>query len=244
MSKRVLIVDDEKLARDRITRLISELGYDFDISEADSGLAALEKMPSIQPEILFLDIQMPGLTGLEVLQQVEHRPFKIIFQTAYDEYAIQAFDESACDYLLKPYTKDRLKLALERALTSLDQVQRIGELEREFQKRDGYLRRISVRQGDKIRLIEVDEIHCLVSRDHYTFIHTGESEFISDLSLTHLAERLDPEKFLRCHRNNIICLERVDRLAIGANMTVHLLCGLELPVSRSNRQLLQEKIRS
>ncbi|MGZ6432723.1 MAG: LytR/AlgR family response regulator transcription factor [Pseudobdellovibrionaceae bacterium] len=92
MFKKVLIVDDEKLAKDRILRFLTELGYPFEVTEADSELSALRKIRESPPDILFLDIQMPGLSGLELLQQIEHRPFKIIFQTAYDEYAIQAFN--------------------------------------------------------------------------------------------------------------------------------------------------------
>lgn len=242
--KKVLVVDDEKLARDRVARFISELGYPFQVAEADSGLSALEKIIENPPDILFLDIQMPGLNGLELLQQIERRPFKIIFQTAYDEYAIQAFNENASDYLLKPYTKDRFKAAVDKSLSSLEQDQRLLELEKEFQKRDGYLSRISVRKGEKIHLVDVSEVHCFVSKDHYTCIYTGDAEFISDLSLTHLEGRLDGNKFLRCHRNNIVCLEKVQKVGTGSNMTVQVACGLELPVSRQNRQILMERIRS
>jgi two-component system LytT family response regulator len=242
--KKVLVVDDEKLARDRIARFISELGYPFQVIESDSGLSALEKINECHPDILFLDIQMPGLNGFELLQQLEHRPFKIIFQTAHDEYAIQAFNENASDYLLKPYTKDRFKAAVDKSLNSLQQDQRLKDLEKEFRKRDGYLSRISVRQGGKIHLVNVSEIHCLVSKDHYTCIYTGDAEFVSDLSLTHLEERLNADKFLRCHRNNIVCLEKIQKVGTGSNMTVQVACGLELPVSRQNRQVLLERIKS
>lgn len=242
MSKRVLIVDDEKLARDRISRFLTELGYEFDISEADSGVTALEKIGSATPDILFLDIQMPGLTGLEVLQQIESRPFKVIFQTAYDEYAIHAFNENACDYLLKPYTKDRFKAAVEKSLSSIQQDQRLFELEKVFRKRDGCLNRISVRQGDKIRILAVDDIHCFLSQDHYTSIFTADAEYLSDLSLTHLIERLDPDKFIRGHRNNIVNLSKIEKIGTGPNMTVHLICGQELPVSRQNRSAFKSKV--
>jgi two-component system LytT family response regulator len=244
VSKRVLIVDDEKLARDRISRFLTELGYNFEISEADSGVAALERIGSAAPDILFLDIQMPGLNGLEVLQQIESRPFKVIFQTAFDEYAIQAFDENACDYLLKPYTKDRFKTAVEKSLSSIQQDQRLDDLEKEFRKRDGYLNRISVRRGDKIRILDVDDIHCFLSQDHYTCIFTADSEYLSDLSLTHLIERLDPDKFIRSHRNNIVNLSKIEKIGTGPNMTVRLLCGQELPVSRQNRLGVTGKLRN
>lgn len=243
MDKKVLVVDDEKLARDRIIRFISELGYSFEVAEADSGLTALEKISENKPDILFLDIQMPGLNGFELLQQIEHRPFKIIFQTAYDEFAIQAFNENASDYLLKPYTKERFKTAVDKSLVSIQNDQRLLDLEKEFRKRDGYLDRISVRKGDKIHLVDVSDVQCFVSKDHYTFIYTGDAEFVSDLSLTHLEARLDSGKFLRCHRNNIVCLDSILHVGTGSNMTVQIACGMELPVSRQNRQVLMERIK-
>lgn len=243
MSKQVLIVDDERLARDRIARFILELGYEFKITMAESGLTALEKIKNCAPDILFLDIQMPGLTGIELLQQIELRPFKVIFQTAFDEYAIQAFTESACDYLLKPFSKERFRIAVEKSLASLHQEQRLCELEESFRKKDGYLERISVRKGDKFHLVNVVDVQCFVSRDHYTSIFTADSEFLCDLSLSYLEKRLDPEKFLRCHRNNIVNLAQVQSVTTGANLILRIGLGLELPVSRQNRQILKEKLK-
>lgn len=243
MAKKVLVVDDEKLARDRIVRFISELGYSFEVTEADSGLSALEKINANSPDILFLDIQMPGLNGFELLQQLENRPFKIIFQTAYDEYAIQAFDENALDYLLKPYTQERFKAAVDKAIESVQQDQRLRDLEKQLLKRDGYLTRISVRTGDKIHLVEISEVHSFVSKDHYTCIYTNSAEFITELSLTYLEDRLDPNQFLRCHRNNIVCAKKIQKVGTGANMVIQMPGGLELPVSRQNRKVLMDKIK-
>ncbi|MBK8201182.1 MAG: response regulator transcription factor [Bdellovibrionales bacterium] len=242
MSRTVLVVDDEKLARDRIVRFITEIGYDFEVNEAASGIEALEKIQQVNPDVLFLDIQIPGLSGIEVLQQIETRTFKVIFQTAYDEYAIQAFEKNACDYLLKPFTKDRLKEAIDKAIREIETIQRLSQLEEQFRKRDGHLTRLAAKQGVKTRIIELDDVYCFVSRDHYTCVHIENSEFITDLSLSHLEERLNPERFVRCHRNNIVSLAKVESVVSGDNMTIQLANGLKLPVSRQNRQRFKKQI--
>lgn len=242
VSKKVLIVDDEKLARDRLARFLGELNYPFEIQQANSGLSALEKIKEDMPDILFLDIQMPGLNGFELLQNLEKRPCHIIFQTAFDEYAIKAFEENASDYLLKPFTKDRLKTSVEKALGSIERQERLLALEREVSKRNGYLNRISVRVGGKLNLVEAADIQYLISQDHYTILHTTNGEFVSELSLTHLESRLDPREFLRCHRSCIVKLSQVKSLNCGTNMSVSLSEGVELPVSRTNRKTMLERL--
>ncbi len=239
MSKKVLIIDDEKLARDRIVRFISDLNFGFNVIQAASGVEGLIKIKTEKPDLLLLDIEMPELNGMEMLQQIEDRPFRVIFQTAYDEYAIQAFKQNACDYLLKPFDKTRFKEAIERALADIENSQKLEELESQLRERDGYLQRISIKQGEKIKIINLGDVHCFVSRDHYTCVYTSDSEYISEVSLTHLQKRLDPKKFIRCHRNNIVCMEQIKSIGVGENMTVKLLNGVELPVSRGNRAKLK-----
>lgn len=240
MSKRILVVDDEKLARDRIIRFVEELELNFDVIEAESGPEALTKIKSEKPELLLLDMEMPGLTGMEVLQQIEDRPFKIIFQTAYNDYALQAFEENACDYLLKPFNKDRFKEAVERAIAEIEREQKLDALEAKFRERDGYLKRISIRQNGQIKMIDLNEVHCFVSRDHYTCVYTSSSEHISDLSLTHLEKRLDPKRFIRCHRNNIVLIDHIQSIQMGNNMTILLQNSMALPVSRKNRTKVKD----
>lgn len=242
MSKRVLVIDDEKLARDRISRFITELNFDFEVIEAESGIDALEKIKNKKPELLLLDIEMPGLTGIEMLQQIEERSFKVIFQTAYDEYAIQAFQENACDYLLKPFNKSRFKEAVDRALADIEIEQKLDNLENKFRERDGYLKRISIRQSGKIKVLELDAVHCFVSQDHYTCIYTTDSEHVCEMSLAHLEKQLDPENFIRCHRNNIVRIDRVQSIGAGENMTIQLPNNMVLPVSRNNRSKVRELI--
>ncbi|MBS1792045.1 MAG: response regulator transcription factor [Acidobacteria bacterium] len=248
--KRILVVDDEPLARQRIVRYIREARGDFLIAEAESGIRAVELIQSFQPEILFLDIEMPGLNGLEVLQQFGLRSFQVIFQTAYDQFAIQAFEENACDYLLKPFTAERLHQALSRALSRVADEKKLRALESRLAERNGYLRQLVIKQGNRLRVVTEQELHCFVSRDHYTCVYFGDArqalEGICDLSLARLAERLDPNKFRQVHRNSIIKISSI--LALGKSkdgeVCVELVNGMKLPVSRSNQRAVKQFLES
>ncbi len=238
-SRRILIVDDEPLARQRLTRYLQESRCDFALAEADSGLQAVEMILTFQPDIIFLDVEMPGFSGFEVLQQFNRRPFQVIFQTAYDEFALRAFEESACDYLLKPFTLERFRQALERVLARVANEERLQALEAKVATRDGYLSKLSVKQGGKLRLVETQTIACFVSRDHYTCAYfDDEREAITELSLTRLTERLDPQRFIQLHRNNIVRASAIVALTTtrAGEMWVELANGMNLAVSRSHRR--------
>ena len=168
---RILIVDDEELARQRVARYVRSAEGAFVVEEADSGVAAVDAIRAFRPDVVFLDVDMPGMTGLEVLGQFEERPFKVIFATAYDEFAVRAFEEQACDYLLKPFTAERLHEALSRALARADGEQRLRALE---ERLGGRLRRFAVKQGTRTRAVEEEEVACFVSRDHVTCVYFGD----------------------------------------------------------------------
>ncbi len=255
--KRILIVDDEALARQRIARYVRQSkrqdGFELLIEEAESGLEAVEMIRSFRPDIIFLDVEMPGLNGFEVLQQFDERSFHVIFQTAYDHFAIRAFEETACDYLLKPFTTERLQKALSRALDRSVDEERLRALETQLAAREvarKYLRRLTVKQGAKLRVIETREVSCFVSRDHYTMVYFNDSqkyhEAISDLSIAMLAEKLDPAEFQRLHRNGIArksAIVAFSRSGQGEFM-VELSNGMKLPVSRSHRKILRQAIKN
>lgn len=237
--KRLLIVDDEELARQRVRRYVAQYNQPFVIAEAASGLDAVEQIQSFQPHVIFLDIEMPGLSGFEVLQQFEQRPFLVIFQTAYDEFALHAFEENACDYLLKPFNAERLHKALAQALTRIADEERLRALEAQFAVREGALQRLTVKQGNRVRLVETADIHCFVSQDHYTCVYFGDHhEGLVDLSLARLLERLDPNAFQQLHRNNIVRIGAVVALSVTrqGEMTIELMNGMKLPVSRAHRR--------
>jgi two-component system LytT family response regulator len=235
----VLIIDDEKLARQKIARFLAERPESFSIREAANGLEAKRLIAERAPLLILLDVEMPGLSGLELLAQLEERPFKVVFQTAFADFALRAFEENACDYLLKPFPAERFNQAIDRALRAADSERRLRNLER----RSGQsLERLVVKQGSRMQIVNVADIECFVSRDHYTCIHTRQGEYVCDLSLSHLEERLDGRIFQRLHRSNIVRLAAVQAITRGENMSVRLSGGLELPVSRNNRARLKEAV--
>jgi two-component system LytT family response regulator len=236
---RALIVDDEKLARDRLRAFLEKRPEDVLVLEAKNGLEALEKLKSEPVDVLFLDIQMPGLSGMEVLAQLEKRAFQLIFQTAFDEFAIRAFEANACDYLLKPFSAERFASAFERALERKEKAANWQKLEEELRKRDGFLQKIGAKAGAKTVLVPVSEVIAFVSEDHYTTMLTADKEYLIDLSLSHLEERLDPERFQRLHRNSIVAMDRILAVQGGENMQVEVEGGRHLPVSRNNRKKLK-----
>lgn len=244
--KRILIVDDEELARGRIMRYLNQTGQAFVIKEAESGIEAVEMVNSFKPDIIFLDVEMPGLSGFEALQQLPERAFQIVFQTAYDEFAVRAFEEQACDYLLKPFTSERFTQALTNALGRVASEEKLRALEAKMSEREGYLRKFVVRQGLRLRVVEEQTIACFVSRDHYTCVYfDGLREGITELSLSNLLERLDPRVFKQLHRNNIVRIEALVSLSLSRHggMEVELDNGLRLPVSRSNRRLARDLVK-
>jgi two-component system LytT family response regulator len=234
--KKILIVDDEKLARDRIRSFLDKHDDKFSVLEAANGLSALEILRSQEVDILFLDIQMPELSGMEVLGQLESRPFQVIFQTAFDEYAVQAFEANACDYLLKPFSQERFEAALDRAQKRINGGSQLRKVESSLQARDGFLTKICVKQGVKSLLVPIAEVLGFLSQDHYTTVLTATNEYLIDLSLNHLEERLDPARFQRLHRNNILALDCIKAVIGGENMQVELSNGSRFPVSRNNRK--------
>lgn len=233
---RILIVDDEPLARQRVARFVRLHDPDHLIETAADGLEAVEKIRSFHPDLVFLDIEMPGLNGFEVLQQFDERPFQIIFQTAYNQFAIRAFEEHAIDYLLKPFNAERLHRSLSNALRKQHDETRLRKLEETLS--GGGLRKLTVSQGRHLRMIETDEIWCFISKDHYTHVRYGDGlEGICELSLSRLDERLDPGKFVRIHRKTIVRIDAIESCGSSpaSGMRVVLRNGMNLPVSRSRQ---------
>lgn len=237
---KILIVDDETLARQKIRRFLGmrpELNS-FSIHEAVNGIEALKMIPEIDPDLVFLDVEMPKLSGFDVLSQLEKRPAKIIFQTAHDEFALRAFEESACDYLLKPFTQERFNQALDRALQQVKS--RIGQLESAIHKEGNWLRNMLVKQGNTYIVLKDEDILYFLSKEQYTSVFTRAGEFVCNLSLNHLEERLDPAHFARLHRNSIIRIEAIKKFqTTPAETKLVLADGATLPVSRDNVKKLK-----
>lgn len=250
--KRILVVDDEPLARQRVARYVRQYDPSLLVEVAETGLQAVALIATFQPDVIFLDIEMPGLNGFEVLQQCAARPFQVIFQTAYDQFAIRAFEAHACDYLLKPFTAERLHQALARALSQRADEERLRALEKQLAQRapgSGFLRRFTVKQGTRLRLVEEAEVLCFISQDHYTCVYfndaQGQHEGIVDLSLARLLERLDPAVFQQLHRNNIARSAAIKALTRAREGELHaeLAGGLKLPISRRQQALVRAMLK-
>lgn len=216
MSVKALIVEDEELARQRLKMLLTEYPWIELIAECADGLSGLKAIEKHKPDLVFLDIQMPGLTGFDVLAQIKHNP-KIIFTTAYDQYALKAFEFNSIAYLLKPIEREKLDKALQKIKTddvdssSMARTALLDQLSAFLGKQDKqYLKRLQVKIGDRILLLSLDEILYFESEDKYTTVVTEGKKHIIDTPLVELEAELDPEKFIRIHRS---CLVNVNWVA-------------------------------
>lgn len=256
---RVLIVDDELLARQRLEDLLShEAGVEI-VGTADSGAAAIEAIRTLGPDLVFLDVQMPGKTGVDVLREVgiDAMP-ATIFVTAYDSYALQAFDLAALDYLVKPFDDERFEQAFNRArrVLELEQVGRLREqLLAVLQGGDptdsqarggasGYLERIAVEMRGKVRVVPVSQIDYIVASGPYAELHVADRRYVIREAMQTLEDRLDPERFFRIHRSIIVRLDTVETLlkAAGGDYEVELKGGARLRVSRGRREELERRL--
>jgi two-component system, LytTR family, response regulator AlgR len=230
---RVLIVDDEPPARDRLRRLSAEIAAIECVGEAANGVEALALAESTRADVVLLDIRMPGMDGIEVARHLAtfEQPPAVIFTTAFDQYALAAFDAQAVGYLLKPVRRERLESALQKAARlTRPQLARIAAAAQLGQKRG----HIAARLKDKVRLIPLEDIYCLIADQKYTTVHhKGGSDLIED-SLKALEEEFATE-FVRVHRNSLVALRHlaaVERTADGHYQARVRDTELTLPVSR------------
>ena len=232
-SIRVLIVDDEAPARDKLRRWLAEAPDIELIGECANGLAAAAAIQRLTPDAVFLDIQMPGLSGLEVASQLEPQAAPlIIFVTAFDEHAIKAFDLAALDYLLKPYDKDRLRKSLDRLRARRDPTLPSAAVHAARQ-RTGATARLLVPQGDALQLIDAHAIHWLEADDNYVHVHTASTTFMLRRTLADLLTQLG-DRFARIHRSAAVNLTEVKSLSplFKGDHELELRSGVKLRLSR------------
>jgi two-component system LytT family response regulator len=222
---KALIIDDERLARLELRRLLAEHPEVEIVGEARDGEEALALVPQLAPELLFLDIQMPGMTGFEFLERLDDLP-QVIFTTAYDAYAIQAFEVNALDYLLKPIVPARLATALVRVKP----------------KERGRLEQVFVRDGERCWIVRLADIFLMESEGNYTRLHFGAERPLIRRSLNSLEEQLDPATFFRAGRGEIINLKWVDTvdIAVSGGLMVTLRGGRQVEMSRRQSAKLRE----
>jgi two-component system LytT family response regulator len=205
---RTLIVDDEPLARGRIRDLLAGEADVEVVGECRDGAEAVRALRELRPELVFLDVQMPEMDGFEALAEVAHEPLPlVIFVTAYDQFAIKAFEVHALDYLLKPFDAARFARALARAREHLSQ-RKLEELEAHRQR----LSRFVVRSGGRISFVKAREVDCIEATGNYMRLHVGKESFLVRETMAELEAKLDPARFVRVHRSWIVNLDRVVEL--------------------------------
>lgn len=246
---RVLIVDDEPLARRGLRRLLeSESGVEI-AGEAGSGTAAVEAIAALKPDLVFLDIQMPEMDGLEVVAAVtpEKMP-AVVFVTAYDKYAIDAFDLNAADYVLKPVDPERFARALARARQRLADGDRDGVTERLMRllesARPAPRERLVVRSAGKIQFVNVDEIDWINAEDNYVRIHAAGKTYLMRETVGGIEERLDPARFVRIRRSTIVRIDRIKEIRPLLNGTYELLLedGTRVTSARRFRDAIERLV--
>ena len=210
---RVLVVDDEDLARARIKELLADIPGVEVAGEAENGLRAVELVGELEPDVVILDIQMPGMDGFEVVEALTRVPL-VIFATAFDEYAIKAFEVNSVDYLLKPISRERLGEAIERARSLLDDAPQLDDQMTRLAGiiRSREVRRLPVVKGKRIVLVDIDDIVWIGVEDELVFVHTASEKYMMNTTMAELESRLDPCVFFRSHRSSIVNLNHVKEI--------------------------------
>lgn len=247
MPYRTLIADDEPLARMRMRKLLEPYADLINVvGEANCGDQAVKQIQDLQPDLVFLDIRMPDMTGFDVLNAVgDDAAPVVVFTTAYDEFALQAFQEDSVDYLLKPVEEDRLRFTIDKlrrladafsgASAPRDEI--LNSFRKLIGKKDSYLQRLQVKIGDRTLLVPVDSIYRFQSEDKYTTIYTSQEKYLIDTPLVDLEAKLDPNQFVRVHRAHLVAIDAIGEYqrTIGGHFCIKLndKAGTIIPVSRN-----------
>jgi len=253
---RVLIVDDEPLARDRLVRLLADVDDARIVGECASGEDAVEAILTLAPDVVFLDVQMSGMDGVDVVRRVgpERMPH-VVFVTAFDRYALRAFELNALDYLLKPYPPERLRAALDRVRERLrtaetaQRARRLLNLVAEFSgqtpapagtsgSRRSYLERFAIKLDERTTFLPTRDADWIEAARNYVRIHAGKATYVLREKVGRLERQLDPARFARCHRRVIVNLERVKEVQpwFGGDSVLLLQDGTQLRLSRTYRR--------
>ncbi|NJD10968.1 MAG: response regulator transcription factor [Gemmatimonadetes bacterium] len=260
-SLRVLIVDDEPLARQRLAELLAEQPAVEIVGYATNGEGAIAEIEDLDPDLVFLDVQMPGKSGLDVVREIGPDAMPpTIFVTAFDQYALTAFDVAAVDYLVKPFDDERFEQAFRRARRVIE-LEQVGQLAAQLRtvleqggpgapapgpapRPGGYLERVAVESRGQVRVVAVRAIDYITASGAYVLLHAGSERFVVRERLQTLEERLDPARFFRIHRSTIVQVDRIETLlrAGGGDYGVRLRGGIELKVSRSRFEALERRL--
>ncbi len=248
---RVVIADDEPLARERLRTLLATEDWLDLVAECQDGPSAIAAIEKLRPDLVFLDVQMPGATGFDVIQAVgPDRMPCVVFVTAYDRYALRAFDVHAIDYLLKPFDRERFQQAVTRARQQIERTTN-GELEerllalvRDLKPAQQRFERFVIKSSGRVFFVRADEIDWIEAAGNYVKLHVGAEAHLFRETMNAIEDRLDPDVFYRIHRSHIVNIERVRELQpwFNGEYVVFLRTGARLTLSRGYREKLQERI--
>ena len=206
-----LIIEDEELARNLLRSYLKDHPDIEIIGECENGFDGVKAINEKKPDLVFLDIQMPKITGFEMIELLDHKP-QIIFTTAYDQYALKAFELNAVDYLLKPFSKERMQKAIDKVIhhiqnaeTNIDKLEELSN----FRPGEAYIDRVVVKDRHKIHIITVDKIRYIESLDDYVMIYTQEGRHMKQKTMKYFETYLDPKNFIRIHRSFIVQVDNI-----------------------------------
>ncbi|MBL7111874.1 MAG: LytTR family transcriptional regulator DNA-binding domain-containing protein [Bacteroidales bacterium] len=240
-----LIVEDEKLARDLIKDYLSEHTDINLLGEFADGFSGLKAINEMKPDLVFLDIQMPKLSGFELLEVLDHIPV-IIFTTAFDQYAIKAFEFNAVDYLLKPYSKERFAEAVTKSREKINSGNRegAGKIVAHIDNKEDVIHRVVVKSRSRIHVIPVDDIRYLEAQDDYVMIYTREHKYLKQKTMKFFEAHLPPDDFVRIHRSYIARLSEIGQMELYEkdSYVVILKDSTRLPVSKTGLPKLKEML--
>lgn len=247
MILRTILIDDEQPARDVVKYYLKDFEEIEIIGEFSDGFSGLKAIQELKPDLVFLDVQMPKLTGLELLELLDQQPL-IIFSTAYDQYAIKAFEMNAIDYLLKPYSKERLTQAINKAIVQAGSVAAgespVQKLVKTLEESPEYLQRIAVKSRHKVSVIPIEEIVYIEAEGDYVMLHTTDSRHLKEKTMKYFETHLDPAMFIRIHRSYIVNVQFIDRIEYydKENYAVLMKQGAKLRASTTGYKVLKQML--
>lgn len=243
---RVILIDDEPLARSLLSNYLEDI-EDIEIVGAyENGFEGLKGITKLKPDLVFLDIKMPKLNGFEMLELLDELPY-IVFITAYDQYAVKAFETNAIDYLLKPYSKDRLVVSINKAKEIMSKPSETNDLTQfvqEYQNQEDTIDRIAVKTGTKIKIIYLDDVEYLESQDDYVMIYTGQGKYLKQKTMKFFESHLPKESFVRVHRSYLVRIDFVAQIELYEKdgYIIKLKNNKTIPVSRSGYNRLRNTL--
>lgn len=245
MKIKTIIIDDEVLARNIIKTYLSNNTQFELVEECSNGFDGLKAIQQHNPDLIFLDIQMPKISGFEMLELLTNPPL-IIFSTAFDDFALKAFEVSAVDYLLKPYSKERFNEALKKVesllLSQTKESNPVTKLLEHLDNNETYINRVVIKQNNKIAIVPTEDINYIEANDDYVTIYTSKGSFLKEKTMKYFEQHLDQNEFIRIHRSYIVKLAEIKQIELLEKESYQVLThsGKKLPVSKTGYQKLKQ----